>query len=274
MDRMSQVVPKDASLAEMRVAYYQLKKLPEEQIDTALVRLLRLAPDNASARFQLIQNKWATEDWTTIAALAEQGMLYNPDEMAFYYFTGLARYYQKDDKGALDAFQRGTAEINDKSNPNIVSDFYAIMGEIYHTNGENDKAYAAFDSCLQWKPDHAMTLNNYAYFLAQEGGDLKKAEEMSSKAVKTEPNNATFLDTYAWVLYKQGRYAEAKIYIEATLRNSPEDSISSVEFEHAADIFMEVGERQKALDYLQQAIDAGGDKDALTRKMNLYRKEK
>lgn len=274
MDRMSQVVPKDASLAEMRVAYYQLKKLPEEQIDTALVRLLRLAPDNASARFQLIQNKWASEDWTAIAALAEQGMLYNPDEMAFYYFTGLARYYQKDDKGALDAFQRGTAEINDKSNPNIVSDFYAIMGEIYHTNGENDKAYAAFDSCLQWKPDHAMTLNNYAYFLAQEGGDLKKAEEMSSKAVKTEPNNATFLDTYAWVLYKQGRYAEAKIYIEATLRNSPEDSISSVEFEHAADIFMEVGERQKALDYLQQAIDAGGDKDALTRKMNLYRKEK
>ena len=274
MDRMSQVVPKDVSLAEMRVAYYQLKKMPEEQIDTALVRLLRLAPDNASARFQLIQNKWASEDWTAIAALAEPGMLYNPEEMAFYYFTGLARYYQKDDKGALDAFQRGTAEINDKSNPDIVSDFYAIMGEIYHTNGDNDKAYAAFDSCLQWKPDHAMTLNNYAYFLCIEGGDLKKAEEMSSKAVKSQPNNATFLDTYAWILYKQGRYAEAKIYMEATLRNSPEDSVSSVEFEHAADIFMKVGEKQKALDYLQQAIDAGGDKEALTRKMNLYRKEK
>ncbi|HBN46567.1 MAG TPA: hypothetical protein DD401_02745 [Prevotella sp.] len=274
MDRMAQVVPKDVSLAEMRAAYCQMKKMPEAQVDTALVRLLGLAPDNASARFQLIQNKWASQDWKAIAALAEPGMLYNPDEMAFYYFTGLARYYQGDDKGALDAFQRGTAEINDKSNPDIVSDFYAIMGEIYHSQGETDKAYAAFDSCLQWKPDHAMTLNNYAYFLSQEGGDLKKAEQMSAKAVKSEPNNATFLDTYAWILYKQGRYAEAKIYMDATLKNSSEDSIGDVVLEHAADIYMEVGEKSKALDFLQKAIDAGGDKSALTRKMNLYRKEK
>ncbi len=274
MDRMSEVAPKEVSLAEMRAAYYQMKKMPEAQVDTALVQLLRLAPDNASARFQLIQNKWASQDWKAIAALAEPGMLYNPDEMAFYYFTGLARYYQEDDKGALDAFQRGTAEINDKSNPDIVSDFYAIMGEIYHTRGERDKAYAAYDSCLQWKPDHAMTLNNYAYFLSQEGGDLKKAEEMSAKAVKAEPSNATFLDTYAWILYKQERYAEAKIYMDATLKNSKEDSLSDVVLEHAADIFMKVGEKSKALDFLQKAIDAGGDKDALTRKMNLYRKEK
>ncbi len=274
MDRMRQVVPKDVSLAQMRAAYYQTKKFPEAEVDTAYAQLLRLAPDNGAARFQLIQNKWALQDWKAIAALAEPGMLYNPDEMAFYYFTGLARYYLKDDKGALDAFQRGTAEINDKSNPDIVSDFYAIMGEIYHTNGEKDKAYAAFDSCLQWKPDHAMTLNNYAYFLSQEGGDLKKAEEMSSKAVKAEPSNATFLDTYAWILYKQGRYAEAKIYMDATLKNSAEDSISDVILEHAADISMKVGEKQMAIDYLQKAIEAGGDKDALTRKMNLYRKEK
>lgn len=274
MDRMSQVVPKDVSLAVMRAAYYQTKKMPEAQVDTALAQVLRLAPDNAAARFQLVQNKWASQDWKAVAALAEPGMLYNPDEMAFYYFTGLARYYQQDDKGALDAFQRGTAEINDKSNPDIVSDFYAIMGEIYHTQGEKDKAYAAFDSCLQWKPDHAMTLNNYAYFLSEEGGDLKKAEEMSAKAVKAEPSNATFLDTYAWILYKEGRYAEAKIYMDATLKNDTDSAVSAVVLEHAADIYHEVGDKAQALHFLQQAIDAGGDKAALTRKMNLYRKEK
>ena len=274
MDRMRQVVPKSVLLAEMRAAYYQLKKLPEAKVDSALTRLLELAPDNASARFQLIQNKWASEDWKAIAQLAEPGMLYNPDEMAFYYFTGLARYYQKDDKGALDAFQRGTAEINDKSNPNIVSDFYAIMGEIYHSQGEKEKAYAAFDSCLQWKPDHAMTLNNYAYFLSEEGENLKKAEEMSSKAVKAEPSNATFLDTYAWILYRQGRYSEAKIYMDATLKNDTDSAVSAVVLEHAADIYMKVGEKQKALDFLQKAIEAGGDKETLTRKINLYRKEK
>ncbi len=272
LDSMQRVVPKDVTVAQMRVAYLQLKKLPTATIDTALVQLLDLSPDNAQARFQLIQDKWSSQDWQAVAALAEPGMLYNPDEMAFYYFTGLARYYQQDDSGALDAFQRGTAVINDKSNPDIVSDFYAIMGDIYHTQGDTDKAYAAYDSCLQWKPDHAMVLNNYAYFLSNDGGDLKKAAEMSMKAVKAESGNATYLDTYAWILYRQERYAEAKIYIDATISNI--DTASYVILEHAADIYIEVGEKAKALDFLQQAIDAGGDKEALTKKMNLYRKEK
>ncbi len=274
IDRMSQVVPKDVSLAEIRVGYYQLKKLPQSEVDTALVQLLNIAPDNAPARFKLIQNKWPSQDWKEIASLAEPGMLYNPDEMVFYYFAGLARYYQHDDKGALDAFQRGTAEINDKSNADIVSDFYAIMGDIYHSLHMNDKAYAAYDSCLQWKPEHAMTLNNYAYFLCVDGGDLKKAAEMSVKAVKSEPNNATYLDTYAWILYKQERYAEAKIYMDATLQNTTNDSVSVDVLEHAADIYHKVGECEKAVGYLQQAIEAGGDKETLMRKINLYKKEK
>lgn len=274
LDRVRQVVPKDAQLAEMRAAYFQMKKMPTAVVDSALMQLLDIAPDNAWARFQLVQSKWATQDWKLVASLAEPGMLYNPDEMAFYYFTGLARFYQEDDKGALDAFQRGTAEINDKSNPDIVSDFYAIMGDIYHSQGEKEKSYAAYDSCLQWKPDHIATLNNYAYFLCTEGGNLKKAEEMSAKAVKAEPANATFLDTYAWILFCEERYAEAKIYMDATLKNDTDSAVSAAVLEHAGDIYMKVGEKEKALEFLQKAIEAGGDKDALTRKMNLYRKEK
>lgn len=274
LDRVRQVVPKDAQVAEMRAAYFQMKKMPTAVVDSALMQLLDIAPDNAWARFQLVQSKWATQDWKLVASLAEPGMLYNPDEMAFYYFTGLARFYQEDDKGALDAFQRGTAEINDKSNPDIVSDFYAIMGDIYHSQGEKEKSYAAYDSCLQWKPDHIATLNNYAYFLCTEGGNLKKAEEMSAKAVKAEPANATYLDTYAWILFCEERYAEAKFYMDATLKNDTDSAISAAVLEHAGDIYMKVGEKEQALEFLQKAIEAGGDKNALTRKMNLYRKEK
>lgn len=274
LDRVRQVVPKDVQVAEMRAAYFQMKKMPTAVVDSALMQLLDIAPDNVWARFQLVQSKWATQDWKLVASLAEPGMLYNPDEMVFYYFTGLARFYQEDDKGALDAFQRGTAEINDKSNPDIVSDFYAIMGDIYHSQGEKEKSYAAYDSCLQWKPDHIATLNNYAYFLCTEGGNLKKAEEMSAKAVKAEPTNATYLDTYAWILFCEERYAEAKFYMDATLKNDTDSAVSAAVLEHAGDIYMKVGEKEQALEFLQKAIEAGGDKDALTRKMNLYRKEK
>lgn len=273
-DRMREALPKDVAVAEMKVAYYTLKKMPEDEINQALVDLLELAPDNGGARFQLIQNKWAKQNWKEVAELSEPGMLYNPDEMAFYYFTGLARYYQKDDVGALDAFQRGTAEINDKSDPSIASDFYAIMGDIYHSRGETEKAYAAFDSCLQWKPDHIMTLNNYAYYLSIEGKDLKRAEEMSAKTVKAEPKNPTYLDTYAWVLYCQERYEEAKIYIDQALKFSEDTTLSADVLEHAGDIYIKAGNTDEALQMWQKAIDAGGDAAALNKKKERYTKKK
>ena len=265
LDRMQEVMPRDTDVAEMRVAYYTLKKMPVAMLDSALVYLLKLAPDNGSARFQLIQNNWSKQNWKEIAALSEPGMLYNPDEMAFYYFTGLARYYQKDDDGALDAFQRGTSVINSKSNPDIVSDFYAIMGEIYHNKGQNDKAYAAFDSCLQWKPDQVMTLNNYAYFLSVDGKDLKKAEEMSAKTIKAEPKNSTYLDTYAWILYKEERYTEAKLYIDQALANLSDSAMRADLLEHAGDIYYAAGLREQALDYWTQAVKAGSANAATLR---------
>jgi tetratricopeptide (TPR) repeat protein len=274
IEQVSGIVPNDVNVAGLKAAYYTAKKLPQEVINKSLEQLLAIQPDNAGARFQLIQAKWQQNNWKEIAQLSEPGMLYNPEEMAFYYFTGLARYYQKDDDGALDAFQRGTAEINDKSDPGIVSDFYAIMGEIYHNKGERQKAYAAYDSCLQWKPDQVMTLNNYAYYISVDGGDLKRAEEMSARAVKAEPKNATFLDTYAWVLYKQERYTEAKIYIDQALKNDTDSVPNADILEHAGDIYLKIGDAKTALRMWQQALDNGGDKSVLSRKLTLYKKEK
>lgn len=271
IDDVQRIVPRDTVLAQLKVAYYSLKKLPKDTIDNALRQLLDLQPDNAGARLQLIQDRWGTENWEEISKLSEPGMLYNPREMAFYFFTGLSRYYLKDDDGALDALQRGTAEINDQSNPDIVSDLYSMMGEIYHNKGMMKEAYAAFDSCLQAKPDNYGTLNNYAYFLSLDGKELDKAEQMSAKAVAAEPKNSTYLDTYAWVLYKLGRYADAKIYIDQTLQFSTDSTTDSTLYEHAADIYAQLGDYAAAADFCQQAIDHGGDKKALEKKARLYR---
>lgn len=274
IDRMQKALPGDAAVAQMKVAYYTMKKMPEQQVDSALVELLALSPDNGGARFQLIQSKWGKEDWKAVAELSESGMLYNPDEMAFYYFSGLARYYQKDDRGALDALQRGTAVINAQSDPKIVSDFYAIMGEIYHSQGNNDKAFAAYDSCLQWRPDNFATLNNYAYFLSLDGRDLKRAEAMSARAVKAEPKNATYLDTYAWILYMEKRYEEAKIYIDQALKFSADSTMNADVLEHAGDIYVKAGDLAGAVGYWQKAIEAGGDAAALNKKIKLNSKRK
>lgn len=271
--KVQAVVPRDTTVAQLKAAYYTLRKFPKDSIDNALAQLIQLQPDNADARVQLIQDKWASQDWKEIAALSEPGMLYNPDFLPFYFFTGLSRYYLKDDKGALDALRKGTAFINDQSNTAIVAEIYSIMGEIYSANDLKKEAYAAYDSCLQYDPGNIWTLNNYAYYLSVDGVDLDRAEKMSAKAIAAEPKNATYLDTYAWILYRLGRYADAKIYIDQTLKFVSDSTSSNTLYEHAADIYAALGDYGSAASFCEKAVKQGGDAKALEKKIRLYRKK-
>ena len=74
--------------------------------------------------------------------------------MLFYYYQGIA-YYRRDSLDrALSAFQNGIGVITNESDPAIVSDFYAVMGDILHQKGKALEAFAAYDSCLVWKADN------------------------------------------------------------------------------------------------------------------------
>ena len=187
--------------------------------------------------------------------------------MAFYYFQGMAQFQKHDSDAALETFRKGVGQIKPDSNPSIVSDFYAIMGDILHEKGRNDEAFQAYDSCLQWKADNVAALNNYAYYLSVENKNLPKAEQMSYKTIKAEPNNSTYLDTYAWILFQQKRYEEAKIYIEQAIRN--DSTLSNVVKEHAGDIYAQTGDIEKALDFWQQALKGGNESAILRKKIQL-----
>ena len=208
----------DPGIGLLYASYMELKKMPKENINRILKEVLDKAPDNASARLQLIADAWDRKDLDSVVALCAAARQYNPDQMAFYYYHGMALIQQDKDEEALNTFKNGITVINENSSPVIVADFYSIMGDLLHEKGEVEQAYAAYDSCLQWRPDNLGCLNNYAYFLSEDGGDLSKAELMSYKTIKAEPKNPTYLDTYAWILFKQERFAEAKIYIEQTLQ--------------------------------------------------------
>lgn len=266
-NRMIAASPEETDIRELEVAYMKMKKFPTATIDSTLTSLLNIAPDNASARFQLLQNKWSSDDWDSIIALSEPGTQYNPEEMVFYYFTGLAYYQKGEDDKALTFFQKGVAEINDKSSSDIVSDFYCIMGDILFKKGKATEAFAAYDSCLQWKPDNISCLNNYAYYLSLNNLNLKKAEEMSVKTIQAEPTSATYLDTYAWILFLEGRYEEAKMYIEQAISNDSTDESSADVYEHAGDIHAMAGDIDKAVEYWKQAQKRGSESKILTRKI-------
>ena len=264
----------DANMALFCATYMNLKKMPDDSVRVVLEQALRIAPDNASARLQLVSYAWQAQDRDRVIALCKDARQYNPDEMAFYYYQGIAYYQKSQLDDALDAFQNGIGVITPQSDPEIVSDFYAVMGDIMHQKGMDREAFAAYDSCLQWKDDNIGCLNNYAYYLSVKGQQLDKAEQMSYRTIKAEPKNATYLDTYAWILFMQQRYSEARIYIDQTLQNDSDSS--AVLLEHAGDIYYHTGDIEKAVSLWQQSLDRATDNSEITgdRKQVLIRKIK
>ena len=268
-DEILQQPDPSPDLAEMKAAYMQLLGMPRDSVASAYEYVLQLAPDQASARLRLVQQAWEDEDDERIISLCQTARQYNPEEMAFYYYQGMAYYRQENTDLALEAFQNGINVINEESIPEIVSDFYAVMGDLLHQKGREAEAFNAYDSCLVWKQDNIGCLNNYAYYLSLKGTRLDEAEAMSYKAVKAEPNNATYLDTYAWILFVQKRYAEARIYMEKTLQN---DSLPDpVVLEHAGDIYALCGDTDAAMAQWQKALEKAPDNKLLRRKIKKKR---
>lgn len=272
--RVMDADPENADIAQLNAAYMSLKRMPEEEVNKALFHVLDVAPDNAAARLQILGSMWKKQDWDSIIELCKPALEYNPDEMAFCYYLGLAYYQKDDDHAALDAFRRGVSRINDKSDKDIVSDFYALMGDIQHKLSMRDEAFAAYDSCLHWKPDNISALNNYAYYISvEEDADLGKAETMSLKTIVAEPNNTTYLDTYAWILYKQERYMEAKQFIDRAIENMDSTENNATILDHAGDIYLACDERQEAVRFWRRALDEGSmDADVIRKKIKKYEK--
>ena len=246
--------PKDADVASLAAAYMSLKKMPQDTVMAALQHVVDIAPDNSPARLQLLRMYLPGKNWKKIIALCEEGAQFTPDEMAYYYYMAWAHVQQDEQPKAIDALKRGVSTINDKSDTELVSEFYSMMGDLLHQQGDQQGAFAAYDSCLQWKDDNIACLNNYAYFLSEDGQNLKRAEQMSYKTVTASPNNATYLDTYAWILFMQERYTEAKLYIDQALKNDTDSVQSAVIIEHAGDIYAMNGNIDQALKYWQEAL--------------------
>lgn len=268
-DRTMKASPKDADISNMKAMYMKLKGMPDDSVNAAFEHTLSIEPDNNMARVKLIQDKWEKKKWDEAISLSTAGTQYNPDDVVFYYFLGLGYFQKDDDDRALDALKRGVGEINDRTDPDMASDFYGSMGDILFKKKRQEEAFEAYDNSLKWKEDNIVVLNNYAYYLSELRRDLKRAEQMSFKTVQAEPTNSTYLDTYAWILFLQKRYDEARAYIDRALENDNDSTNgpSAVVIGHAGDIYCMCGDTDRAVELWQRALKAGGDKAVLTRKI-------
>ena len=146
---------------------------------------------------------------------AVAALKYYPMQPVFYWYAGVADVVLNNNDEAITYLEKGRRYVTDKLQ---MSEFDAALGDIYHQQGEEEKAFDAYDRTLRNNPDNALVLNNYAYYLALKNQDLDKALEMSTKAIAAEPDNPTYLDTHAWVLYMRGDYKEAEKHMKKALK--------------------------------------------------------
>ncbi|MBR5802841.1 MAG: tetratricopeptide repeat protein [Bacteroidaceae bacterium] len=266
-DRLLAQPQEDASMASLCYSYMQHKKMADELTKPVLEKILEVEPDNLAARYSLLMMVVRRDDYAEAVRICEPAIQYNPEELSFYYYLGISYSQVERDLDALEVLKKGVGQVTPNSDKKLVSDFYTFIGDLHHSMEEQEACYEAYDSALVYNPDNIGVLNNYAYFLSLEGTNLDKAEEMSYRSVKAEPKNDTYLDTYAWILFKKGRYAEARIYIDEAMKNG--GNMSATIVEHCGDIYYMQGEEEKGIDFWIQAFGMEHDSKTLEKKIKM-----
>ncbi|NDW10427.1 tetratricopeptide repeat protein [Dysgonomonas sp. 520] len=226
-------------------------------------------PSNPVGWEQLLKTAFPDSIQEAIS-VCERAISFIPDNPIFYFYLGVSHYIEKDYTKALEALNGGVQYI-DEENPYLKSEFYGQMGDLFHQQGNIDSAFVKYEEALKYNPENLGVLNNYSYFLSLQKKDLDRAEKMSSVTIKVEPMNPTYLDTYGWILYEQGAYTMARIYIEKAVKYSEEKKDASSEvYEHYGDVLYKLDEKDKALDYWKKAKEVkeeGDDSETLDKKI-------
>ena len=173
-----------------------------------------------------------------------------PAKAEFWFFDGTTKLAQKKYEEATASLNKAL-ELNKGGNKQLAILAGGQLGDAYHYLGKKTEAYESYEKVLALSPDNDHILNNYAYFLSLDKTDLEKAKEMSGKLVKKFPTNATYLDTYAWVLFQLQEYEVAGQYMKKALEH--QEIPSGVMYEHYGDILFKLGNKKDALEYWKKA---------------------
>lgn len=256
-------------LAEFYAQYLVYRKSPQESVVPVLEKILSLDPEHRASMLQLILYAADRKDYESVLKYADNALMYIPDMLELYYYKGLSSYFLGRKEESLDIYRLGLERRSDDCSYEIVTTVFTLLGDTYHELGYRAECMEAYDSALVYDPTSVNVLNNYAYYLAVENKQLERALNMSRKTIEAEPENPTYIDTYAWVLFKLGRYEEARAYADKLM--SIEGDKGAVEYSHCGDIYAKCGDVDKAVEYWVKARDKGDSSSILKKKIKKRR---
>lgn len=279
-DTLLAVPQKDVEVLIMKAAYQVYSKQPKEALCQTMRQMLEVEPGNETALRELLQYYAEQNDDKGVEDISRRGLNYHPEEIAYAYYLGMALAEQKKLADAAEVLQQGLRVRTDDVHPYLVSNVFGVLGDIYYQQQKEQEAFAAYDSALVYKDDNIMCLNNYAYYLSLKEEQLDRAEEMSYRTIRQEPDNITYLDTYAWILFKKEDYAHARTYMDKVVNpeKTDEELLADKQLlgnliEHAGDIYAHLGEPETALRLWKLARQKGDDTCTPQLKKKIKRKK-
>ena len=247
VERLVDRHPSDSTVLTAAGGYYYATGRVDKGVEY-LAKSADLYPESLGQTVTCIQLLMIAERWADVRdrSIAAFDRF---QELGFMDFLNTADYYLKD----YDAVIANCRYIiaREPKNDELVKSSWAQIGDMYHLKGDSKSAYKAYDKALKIDPSYALVLNNYAYYLSEDGKQLKKALAMSKKTVEAEPDNATYLDTYGWILHLLGKDQEAKPYFKHAMLYGGKDS--AVQLDHYAEVLYALGEYDLAQVYWSQA---------------------
>lgn len=208
-----------------------------------------------------IDNQMA--DWNSLVKHSAEAIENFPNIPLFYFFNGISNFQLSRYPEAKKSLEFGYS-ILPKNDP-LLSDFLTFIGEVYYKLDDKEKAYSYFDKLLDTDPGNLMVMNNYSYYLSLDKANLQKAQEMSLQTIQKEPENSTYLDTYAWILFEMKQYSEALKYIKKAVDFDSTRSV--VILEHYGDILYFNDDAEGALEQWKRVKTIGNGSDKLDEKI-------
>lgn len=244
----------DKSIGYYIMATVYLNDMEYASAKEYYIMALEREPSNFASLYQLSYCDIQLQDYQELIKTTEKAISLYPEQPLFYLFAGIGYFNLKDYENTIKSLEKGRKL---SANKELTADFDTYIGDTYHILNNFEKAYEAYDRVLRTNPDNIYVLNNYAYYLSLENKDLDRALQMSSKTIKAEPKNPTYLDTYAWVLYKLGRYDDALKYMNKVFKY--EKNPQGINYEHLGDIYYQLGDTKNALKNWKKAKKEGGE---------------
>lgn len=184
-----------------------------------------------------------------------------PHNTELLYMRGALAMQKKEYDDALVLYNEA---LKHADNDTLRSSLWGAIGDVEYERNDKKRCYKAYNKAIKYFADNAGVLNNYAYYLSLENRDLERALTMITRALALSESNSTYLDTMAWVLYKLGRYAEAKKYMQQALSlTRSRDFTFSL---HYGDILYALGEEFMAKTYWRRALEQGADKEEIEKR--------